>query len=341
MKVYFDQLGPRLQKQIALIYWVSGDEPFQLNQARQQIRDAARQQGYGERQVLNVEGGFDWAVVYDCASALSLFADKQIIELNLSSLKIGDAGSKAMQNYVELKPEQNVLIISAPKLDANTKRSKWFKAIESVADVVEVWPLDRNRLHGWIKQRVRSEGMQIDDDAVALLAERVEGNMLACAQEIEKLKLLGETTIDLASVLNAVADSAQYDLFALSDSALLGDAKRYAHILEGLRATGTEPILVLWVLTREIRQLVGINAALQAGQPLAAALKSQGVWDKRQPPVKAALKRVSHAQWEQLLATAGEIDLILKGIKAGNVWNELLKLGLRMTRKPIVQEPVL
>jgi DNA polymerase-3 subunit delta len=337
MRLRPEQLAAHLAKPLLPVYVVSGDEPLQLNEATDALRAAARAQGFGEREVLQVETGFDWAALAAAGSNLSLFAERKLIELRLPSGKPGDAGAKALTTYAAAPSPDNLLLISCGKLEKQQQSSKWFKALEAAGAVVQVWPVEPRALPGWVRQRLLSRGLQPTPEAAQLLAERVEGNMLAAAQEVEKLVLLhGAGALDGEAVRTAVADSARYDVFELADAALGGDGARCARIVEGLRGEGEEPVLILWALVREVRALALIAAGQAAGTPLETLFQQQRVWDKRKPLYQAALKRHNLRRWRALLRRAARLDRICKGAEPGNPWDELLQFSLLMAGVRIV-----
>lgn len=222
-----EQLSSALQKQLAPIYLISGDEPLLVQEACDQIRSSARQQGFNERVLYHGDKSFDWSQLLSEANSLSLFADRKILELRIDNGKPGDAGSKALVEYASQPSEDNLLLIVTPKLDGNAQRSKWFKALDKVGVTVQIWPINEQQLPHWLEQRLRTAGLNADRDTISLLAAQVEGNLLAAAQEVEKLKLLapeGQVTPEMVSGM--VTDSARYDVFSLIDKALHGDSRR-------------------------------------------------------------------------------------------------------------------
>ncbi len=343
MKLRADQISSHLAGGLAPVYLVSGDEPFQLDEVSGAIRTAAQQQGHADRQILHVERSFDWNTLGASADALSLFAEKRLIELRLPGGKPGDAGSKALVAYVANPPADTVLLIISGKLESSQQRSKWFKAIEQVGVVVQIWPIETGRLPGWLKQRMALRDMQSTPEALQMLVDRVEGNLLAADQELEKLRLLtGGGVVDAAQVATAVSDSARYDIFTLVDVALGGDAGRAVRMLHGLRAEGMEPVLVLWALAREIRSLAGMAAELADGKGTAAVLQQYRVWEKRKSAVSAALRRhPGEAAWLSMLQQCGRIDRNIKGLAAGKPWDELLQLTARLAGAPLFEAAVM
>jgi len=278
LKVNANQLSSHLQKNLAPCYLVTGDEHLLVNEALDAIRAAARQHGFTSRELHIASQGFDWARLRDSSANLSLFAEKRIVELRLPTGKPGRAGSQAIIDLVDNTDAELLLIVSGPKLDRSAQSSKWAKAIETKGVNVPVWPIDVRELPGWISGRMRRAGLQPDRGAVALIADRVEGNLLAAGQEIEKLRLiLGEGEVTADDVSSAVANSSRFDVFKLVDAALIGDARRALKILSGLRAEGVEPVIVVWALTRELRTLAGLTDTISQGMDLASGMQKKGV----------------------------------------------------------------
>lgn len=327
-----DQLKAALNKKLSSAYIVSGDEPLLAQEACDSIRQAARKAGFTERELHHVEAGFDWDQLLTSANSLSLFAERKIIELRIDNGKPGDKGSKALVSYCERLPEDTLLLITLPKLDGASQRSKWFKAVEKVADFIQIWPITGPQLPRWIDQRIAQAGMSASPEAVEILAARIEGNLLAAAQEIEKLKLLagdGQITADL--IASSVADSARYDVFSLTDKALHGDARSAVKTLHGLKGEGTDATVILWALAREIRTLCQIANNMQQGQGFDQAAKSAGVWDKRKALVSNALRRLKLNQLQMLLRKANGVDKSIKGLRNADVWDELMDLTLNLS----------
>ncbi|MBU3070749.1 DNA polymerase III subunit delta [Aestuariicella sp. G3-2] len=327
-----DQLNGALRKQLAPVYLISGDEPLLVQESCDQIRQAARKAGFNERELHHAEASFDWDQLLTSANSLSLFAERKIIELRIDNGKPGDKGGKALISYCENPPEDTLLLIVMPKLDGSSQRSKWFKAVEKVAAFVQIWPIAPQQLPRWIDQRIQQAGMTASHDAIEMLAARIEGNLLAAAQEIEKLKLLAaDGQISAEMIAGSVADSARYDVFTLIDKALHGDARAAVRTLQGLKGEGTDATVVLWALAREIRTLSQVAHAMQQGQPLDRAAKSAGVWDKRKALVSNALRRLKLSQLQMLLRKANGIDKAIKGLRSADAWDELMDLTLNLS----------
>lgn len=330
-RLRIDQLASALQQRLAPIYLVSGDEALLVQEACDSIRKAAQDKGYSERELHHIEANFDWGLLHNAAASLSLFASQKLIELRLPSGKPGDKGAKALIEYTQAPPEDTLLLIVTGKLDSSTTRSKWFKALDEVGIHLAIWPIDPPQLPRWIAQRLQQAGLSADSSAIEMLASRIEGNLLAAAQEIEKLKLLadgGHISADLMA--SVVADSARYDVFGLADKALLGDARAAVKSLQGLRSEGTEAPAILWALTRDLRQLLQASLAIDQGKHPDWAMKQAGVWAKRMPLAGAALRRLKKPQLELLLRQAGGIDKAIKGMRRADPWDEMLDLVLNI-----------
>ncbi len=338
MKLRPEQLEQTLQSRLAPIYIVSGDEPFQVGEACQLIRQQCRAQGVSEREVFHVDRSFDWYELSASASAMSLFAERKLIEVRLPTGKPGDAGAKALRAYAENPSPDNILLLVTAKLDAAQQRSKWFKALEGAGAFVQIWPIEPARLPQWIQLRLKQRGLQASPEAVKLLADRIEGNLLAADQEMEKLLLLnGPGQIDIQQVIAAVSDSARYDVFSLMDAALMGDAARVCRVLYGLKGEGVEPIALMGAMTYQLRNMCAMAADIQQGDSLDQVLTRHRVWDKRKPLVRGALQRHNLKRWQGFIWRAGEIDRMIKGLAEGTVWDELLQLGLRMAGVAVVK----
>jgi DNA polymerase-3 subunit delta len=341
MKLAPAQLNKHLQGTLAPVYIVSGDDPLLCQEAADAIRAAARQQGFDERQVFSADASFDWGTLLQAGASLSLFAQRRLLELRLPSGKPGDKGAAALIEYCSRPAEDTLLLISLPKLDGSAQKTKWGKALVegSQCQFIQIWPIDAQQLPQWINQRLAQAGLSAQRDAVDLIAARVEGNLLAAAQEIEKLKLLAEgNQITVETVQSAVADSARFDVFGLVDAILKGDATHALRMLEGLRGEGVEPPVILWALARELRLLAGIALQFSQGIPLDKAFSQARppVWDKRRPLVSKALQRLSAQRWAQLLQDAQRIDAQIKGQAPGSPWTGLTRLALLMAGQRLV-----
>jgi DNA polymerase III subunit delta len=327
-----EQVSASANKQLAPIYLVTGDETLLIQETCDALRLAARKAGFTERDLFHCDTHFDWSQVQSSAQSMSLFADKKIIELRLGSTKPSEKASTVLLHYAESPSPDNLLLLIADGTDKAIQKTKWFTALEAIGQHIHHWPVTAENLPNWIAQRLKHAGLQADTMAIDLLAARVEGNLLAAVQEIEKLKLIAPNKLITAEFMaSAVADSARYDVFGLTDKALHGDARGAAKTLQGLRAEGTDAMPLLWALTREIRQLVQVAEACAQGKSFELAARQYGVWDKKQPLFRSAMQRLKLSQTQHLLRKANGIDKAIKGLRNAEPWDELLDLVLQLS----------
>jgi DNA polymerase-3 subunit delta len=331
LKIPLRQLSRQLERALAPAYLIAGGEPFLVDQAVEQIRAAARAAGFAERELHVVDRSFRWAELQANAGNLSLFAARRVLELRMASPRPGEAGGAALCELAEHgDPDRLLLVAVGAKLES-AARSSWVKAFEKHGVLVEVWPIDRGELPEWIMARARQVGVELSADAAELLADRVEGNLLAADQEIRKLTLtLPGRAVGEVEILAAVANSARFDVFRLSDAVLAGDASRALRVLAGLRAEGVEPTLVSWALSRELTLLARVSYAQAHGENVDNALARLGVWRQRQPAVKLAVRRYGAARVTQFLRQASEVDKVIKGAAIGRPWEALTALVLAL-----------
>lgn len=329
MKLRFNQLPNQLDKQWLPAWLVAGDEPFQQGEACQLIRDHARQLGFEDRKVFSVDTGIDWAEILNASQSMGLFGGRTLIEIRLGEKRPDKTGSGILCQLLESPQDDVAVLISCSRLDRRRDmNSKWVTAMDQVGAVMEVWPVEANQLPRWISDRLQQKGLQAEADAVALLAERSEGNLLACAQEIDKLTLLcdGETITPL-HIQQAVGDSSRHSVFDLTD-ALAQGPDRSLRVLDGLKAEGTEAAVVLWALAREAR----ILDSLANGQ-------RQGI---RLPPQKMAAaeqlaRRLGQANINHALLLAARADRCIKGLAPGRPWSLLAGLVMRLGQAPLAE----
>ena len=321
MKINLNQLSSHLQNKLAPCYFVTGDEHLLVDEALDAIRATARERGFTSRDLHVATTGFDWAALHDAGANLSLFAEKRIVELRVPTGKPGRKGSQAIADFIGNCAEDLLFIVVAPRLERNNQSAKWVKALAAAGVMVTVWPIDRRELPRWIAGRMRAVGLQPDNDAVALIADRVEGNLLAANQEVEKLRLiLGAGKVTADDVGEAVANSSRFDVFKLVDAALSGDAKRALRILSGLRAEGVEPVIVVWALARELRVLAALTETVAHGGNLATGMKQHRVWSNRQGLVRGCVGRHRHGDFHRMLKFASRADQAAKGQSSADPW---------------------
>ncbi len=329
MKISGDNLNTALAKGVGHIYLVSGDEPLLVNEAADAIRAKARAQGFTERELHVVERGFDWQALLSGSRALSLFAERKILEIRLSGAP-GEQGADVLVSLAaDPSPDTLVLVITG-KLDGRTLNSRWVNAIDKHGVVVQVWPVELARLPAWIRERLARHGLKADPAAAALLAERVEGNLLAAHQEVEKLALLmPQGTITAEAVVDAVADSARFDVLQLGEAAMRGQIARALRILEGLHGEGVEPTLVLWALNKDLQWIARAQALMRNGRSADMAMNALYVWRPRQAAMKLALNRLTATDVRGLLMDAANVDRAIKGALRSDPWIELEALVAR------------
>lgn len=327
------QLAGHLQKGLAPLYLVSGDDPLLTLEAADAIRARAREEGYTEREVLRVETGFKWNELAASGASLSLFASRRLLDIRMPSGKPGNEGAAALESFAADLPPDTVTLITLPKLDKRAQQAGWFETLASAGVVVDIWPIDLDELPDWLGRRLATQGQSADRDTLRFLAEQVEGNLLAAHQELQKLGLLYPARkLSFDEVSEAVLDVSRFDVFQLGDAMLAGDAARVARVLDGLRGEGVKPIPVLGVLAWLIRGLNKARAALTRGADMNAALREGNFWGDRQNLARRALPNLSPAGLANALRHAAEIDRMSKGLKAGDVWDELLQLCLRIAK---------
>jgi len=330
MQLKPDQLQAQLRKGLASVYFLTGDEPLQLGEAQDAIRAAARAGGFTEREVLDVEPGFDWGRLSAAGANMSLFGDRRVLELRMPGGKPGQEGGKALTAWCARPPEDTVLMLSAGRLDKAQRSAAWVKALDRCGQMIQIWPVGQAELGRWITGRARAAGLNASAEAIALLAERSEGNLLAAVQELEKLRLLhGDATVELEQMRAAVADSARYDVFDLAAAAFNADARRVIRVARSLAEEGAEPVLALWALANGTRAV----AQISAGVPSREALRNNKVFGATSPAVEqAARARGGSSRWQRLLLQCARVDRVIKGAGSGVPpavpWDELLDLGL-------------
>ncbi|MDZ4298192.1 MAG: DNA polymerase III subunit delta [Moraxellaceae bacterium] len=338
MKLRPEQLPSHLSNTPLRLHVLSGDEPLLIQESLDAIRQQARSSGYDERTQHSVERGFDWDSLIADSQALSLFAERKLLELRFSN-KPDAAASAALIELAARPPEDTWLVVCLPKLDGSAQKSKWFNALDAAGAVVTVYPIDAAALPQWLTQRGQRLGLQFEDDALQLLSDRTEGNLLASAQALEKLQLLHNSQpISVALVASLISDSARYSVFDLADAVLLGDAPRAARLIFGLETESTAESVVLWALQKDLRSLIQIseNNALNGQRQVSSAQLGQaGFWAKRQGPAQQALKRLNLKRLHQLHTLLLAIDKAIKGQSNERAWDLLLQLAMAMAGKPL------
>lgn len=342
MQLRLEQLAAHLARGLARLYTITGDEPLQAQEAADAIRAAARAAGYAEREVFYAGATqTDWSALLGAAHSMSLFAARRLIEIRIPSGKPGKDGSEALQRYCQALPEEVLTIVHLPKLDRTQQQSAWVGALDSAGPTIRADPIERHALPQWIARRLAAQGQHLRDDAegqaaLAFFADRVEGNLLAAHQELQKLALLhppGE--LGFEQVESAVLDVARFDVFKLGEAVLAGNTPRVLRMLDGLRAEGESAVLVHWQLAAELLALGRVSAAVAQGRPLPVALREQRVWGARERLVERALRHIEPARLAELIAAASICDGVVKGLRhpqwPADPWDALRRLASMLT----------
>lgn len=331
MKLSQQQLAPHLMKHLAPIYLIHSDELLLVQEAIDTIRTAAYNAGFAERVLITAEGN-DWGkLIYANTRSLSLFSEKRILELNISHIKLNAANTKLLEEYAQNPNKNTLLILFSSKLDAKVEKSNWYQAIDKIGITLPIWPIQAEQLPLWIMQRAKKSNLSLTKECAEHLSRQVEGNLLAAAQEIEKLCLLQPSTLDANTIESILIDNAHFDVFHLVDSTLLGNKQRSLRILQTLANEDTEPTLVLWALTRELRTLSEILKKMKQGSSLSSLFAQYRIWEKRQPAVRAFIQRHSQQRCWDLLINSAQIDRIIKGVELGNIWDSLEDLVIQLS----------
>jgi DNA polymerase-3 subunit delta len=333
MKLPYLQLSQHLTKQLAPIYFISSDEWVLAEEAITMIKTAANQAGFSEHVKILPDSAADLQeLLYSDTHSLSLFSTKKIIEANLTLIKLNSAQGKIIAEYTAKPLPDTLIIIHTAKCDAKTEKTAWYQLIEKNSVTIPIWPLTNEQLPLWIIQRAKKLNLIINKPSADRLATLMEGNLLAAAQELEKLALLQISDSVTPSLIDdIVTDNTRFDIFHLVDSILIGNKKRSLHILKNLAAEDEEPTLILWAIARELRMLANILEQQKKGIPLNTLFSQFRIWEKRQPGVRAFLKRHSlESCWNSLLRAA-KIDHIIKGAETGHIWNELGDFLIHLT----------
>ena len=341
MRITTEQLQQHLSRGLKPLYAVFGDETLLALEATDRIRAVAREAGYGEREVLIADASFKWGELAYAGRSQSLFSALKLLELRIPNGKPGVDGSAALQKYCERLPADTVTLVQLPGIDWRGQKAGWFEGLESAGVAVEARVVTRKALPQWLASRLKAQGQDADPDTLAFIADRVEGNLMAAYQEVQKLALLFPTgKIGFDEVREAVLDVARYDVDGLREAMLEGDPLRLSRMLEGLKGEGAAPPLVLWAIAEEIRSIGKIVAGAAAGKSMQTLMREARVYGPaHQNLMQASHHRYSGAQVTEALRHAGTIDRMVKGLVKGDVWDELLQLTLRFARGVALQHP--
>ncbi len=310
------------------LYIVHGEEELLNLEAVDAIRKAAKEQAFLDREIYTADQGFNWQTVLDSAVSMSLFSDKKILEIHIPTGKPGNEGSEVLLRLAEHLPEDTVILICLPKLERSQLQSKWFSALARYGEVVESKSISKEALPHWLDGRLRYYHLSIEADALALFAQKVEGNLLAAKQEVDKLVLLYpvHTTLSLENIQNSIAQLARFDVFQLAESWMSGDTNRLMRLIDGLEQDADAPILLLWALAEDIRALLRLRAGMAQGKNIATLANPLRLWGMKKTLAPQALKRIGVKKLLQALQTCAKIDRQIKGAQSGNAWEEVRQL---------------
>jgi len=342
MNVYPDKLQQTLERKLMPVYFFCGDEPLQIMEAADLVRKFCKQNGFMESERFHVDNArsFDWQAFSMAGNSMSLFGDKKVVNLHIPLGKPGTEGSAALKKWCESPPADTVLVIIAGKPEGRFQTSAWFKAIDKVGTTMQVWPLSAQKMHSWIHQRMVACEIHADAAAVDLLVDRVEGNLLAARQEIEKLAILhrGES-VTANDVVASVTDSSRYTILDLIEAALASDSARSLKVLDGLKAAGDSPVLVCWHLSSEVRKIISVLARIDSGENPSQAMFKSGVWKNRQPLVGQVIRSRPRLFWLRAASDCSYLDRLSKGMASGDLWTEISAFVTRLsgTRWPLLR----
>ncbi len=331
MRISTEQLPQQLARGLAPLYTIYGDEPLLALEAADRLRARARVDGYSEREVLTAEQHFDWSQLRMSGQSQSLFASRRVLEMRIPSGKPGSEGSQALQDLCARLPTETITLVCLPGIDWRGQKAAWFAALDAAGTMVEAKQVARSALPAWVAKRLQAQDQRAGEETLEFIAERVEGNLLAAYQEVQKLALLYPPgKLEFEQVREAVFDVARFDVFDLGSILVAGDAQQLARVLDGLRGEGAAPPLVLWAVAEEIRAVAKVLAALAAGRPAQQAMREARIWGPaHQNLMQRHIKRFTAQQVEAALVHAAGIDRTIKGLAKSDVWDELLQLGLR------------
>jgi len=337
MQLRLEALDAHLAKPLAPLYVITSDEHLLALEAADKIRKAARAQGFSEREVLTSDRYFKWGELLAANQSMSLFGDKKLVELRIPTGKPGREGGQALQEYAANASDDTLTLITLPKLDWQTQKAAWVAALQKAAVYIDIPLVERTQLPAWIGIRLAAQGQSTGREAIDFIVDRVEGNLLAAHQEIQKLGLLHpEGKLSFDQIHDAVLNVARYDVFKLSEAMLTGDTTRLVRMFEGLKGEGEALPLVLWAVSEEIRTLLKLQSGIEQGRPLGVLCKENRVWGPRERLMGTALRRLNINTLKAAQQEAAQIDKMAKGLRAdaysGDAWDALLQLGLKLAQ---------
>lgn len=345
MRLAAEELGARLRSQgadkLPGIVLVNGNEPLLVEEALDDARQALKEFGFSERLKYQLEAGFDWGLLSGSGQSMSLFAERRILELRVPK-SLGTAGTKAITELCGQPPGEDILLVIMPALDKRQRSAKWCKVVDGAGWLVDSHDIRPAQFPAWIKRRLQSRALRVEQGVVEFLAQQLEGNVLAAAQEVDKLQVLAENgAVSMQLVRDSLADQANFDVFAFTDACLAGNLARALRIKQRLQSEGIEPVIVVWSLVREIRTLALLAEGMALGQPRGALFKQHRIWQSRETLVSNALARFNQQGLYSLLDQAARLDQTVKGQRyreVGSVWHQIEALGTALCGVEVVAE---
>lgn len=347
MRLAVEELSAKLKaqgsEQLPPIILINGNEPLLVEEALDDARQILSQFGFSERLKYQLETGFDWSLINGSGQSMSLFSERRLIELRVPK-SLGAPGTKALIELCSQPPGDDLLMLVMPALDKRQRGSKWATVVENSGWVADSFDIKPAQFPHWLKQRLQSRALRVESGVIDLLAARLEGNILAAAQEIDKLQVLAENgAVSLKLVNESLADQAQFDVYALADVCLAGDLPRAMRIKQRLASEGIEPVIVVWSLAREIRQLAALSSSIAAGVSRAMAFKQHRIWSSREGVINSALARLSSTQCDLLLEQVARLDQTTKGQRyqePGSLWHQIEDLCASLCGVTVVTQRV-
>lgn len=331
MPLKAEQLAASLQRGLAPVYLIGGEEPLLLEECRDLVRQAARDQGYIERELLQAESGFDWSELQQVATP-SLFASRKIIDLRLRTGKPGREGAKILTEWADAPDPNMILLVSCQQWDASSRKSKWAASLEKAGQRVDIWPIKAQDLPRWLEGRMQQHGMQPEPEVLRILADRLEGNLLAARQEIDRLALIkGAGPITVDDVMKVVAVSSRFDAFALAEHMLSGNLHEGLRVAAGLKRMDTPIPMMLGALLKELKTTEAFRLAMRAGEQEAIAFRRLNIWFNRQNTIREAARRLNTRKLFEAFKMLALIDRQSKGRAAGDPWQSIDTLLLQLS----------
>ena len=332
MKIPLNKLKRQLEENLSSLYVISGEQSVLIREATELIQAKAKNEGFSEKKIIACSSKTDWAEIEAENNSLSLFAEKKIIEIRVSKKKLTKDESKILIDVSNQLNMENIFIIVLPKLDKSALATQWLKSLDHVGIFIQIWPILQHDMPKWIKGRLSLKEIEASNDAIQLLSENAEGNLLAAEQEIEKLSLLNlKNEIGISEMMSLISNSVKYDPYQFIDTLLLGKSTKSLKMLNNFQQEGIDEIFLLWLITKELRILYKVKGEPYSKTDPSKLLKENGIWEKRIPVFLSALRRLRGTHLRMLISQASAIDRGIKGMRRSNVWHELSLLALSIT----------